>query len=97
MRASETRQSRFRAVRHPKARSTASRRLAKAPPRDYATGAEYNKPLLKGEHIREDRHEACRDRLKHYKDFVSETYKTQFCTPFVHPSENHNRLARLHR
>ena len=38
--------------------------------RDYATAAEYNKPLLSGEYIREDRHEAQTDRAKHYYNFV---------------------------
>ena len=38
---------------------------------DYATVAEYNSPLLRGEPIRKDRPKHYRDRLKHHNDFVS--------------------------
>ena len=41
-------------ARQPKARSERSRRLAKATTRDYATVAEYNKPLLRG-HLFKDK------------------------------------------
>ena len=60
----------FFEARRPKARNKPSRRLAKATVCDYATVAEYNKPLLRVRYIQEDRPKHYRDRLKHYKNFV---------------------------
>ena len=86
---------RFVAARQPKATSKPSHSLAEAMACDYATAAVYNKPLLRVS-ISEKIDEGYRDRLKHRTNFVSKTYETPFCTPFVHPSENHNWIARLH-